>query len=555
MRKLAIIEDSQALTSVYKTFLSESGFEASLFNSTVSDINRLIKQGDFDLVVCPCFPKFQEGPRIAQMIKADPGFSRCGFIVSTSMQQESVNSEWDLRDIDAILLKPFDRESLIRTLDKTGKNPLQNTRQTLLALIIDDSKAVRNTLASYLKELNFNAVTASDGMQGLETASELLPDLILVDVEMPVMDGFEFCKKLSKEPILKHIPTVVVSGTIDEAQFRKGFRAGAIDFLEKPVSLEALAAIIESVSVKEPLSSAGTTVILSKDTTLSAILKKSLNFLNSSIHICAAFDELETYLCVSTPDIIVLDLSENEDKLNVCMRTRILLGSDSPVIIAVADETDRDIMFQCFKYGATEFIIKPFGRDEVKARIENHIKIKKLQDELVQKNRILESLAYKDKLTGLMNRRYFDKALKDELAKAQAERTSLSFLMIDLDNFKQVNDVYGHDTGDTVLKEIAAIIIDNVQGNAVSCRYGGEEFCIIYPDTSLAEAIKNGEKIKRYCTLKPISGHRIFQTISGGMSSFPETSSAETLVSDADKCLYKAKKAGKNRIIANIETF
>jgi len=555
MIRTAIIEDSQALTSVYKTFLSHSEFDVNMFNSTVSDINRLIKQGGFKLIICPCFPKFQNGPQIVQMIKADPELSNCAFILSTSMQQENVKSEWDLRDIDAILLKPFDKESLIRTLNKTGRTHPQKTRQIPLALIIDDSKAVRNTLATYLKALDFDTRTAADGMQGLKMASELLPDLILVDVEMPVMDGFEFCKKLSKEPTIKHIPTIVVSGTIDETQFRKGFRAGAIDFLEKPVSQPALAAIIESVSVKENFSSTGTTVILSKDGTLSSILRKTLNFLNSSINTCTTLDELETYLCVTTPDIIILDLSESEDKLRVCMRTRTLIGSDSPVIIAVADETDRDIMFQCFKYGATEFIIKPFGRDEVKARIENHIKLKRLQDELVQKNKILESLAYKDKLTGLMNRRYFDKALKDEIAKAQTGNTNLSFLMIDLDNFKQVNDAYGHDTGDAVLKEIASIIIDNVQGNAVSCRYGGEEFCIIYPDTSLVEAIKNSEKIKRFCALKPISSHRIFQTISGGMSSFPETSSAEDLVSDADKCLYKAKKAGKNRIIANIETF
>lgn len=553
MVKIAIIEDSQALTSVYRNFLSGTEYEVSLFNSTVSDINRLIKHGHFEVVVCPCFPKFQNGPQIVQAIKADPELTGCAFIVSTSMQQDSVRSEWDLRDINAILIKPFDREGLLKTLNKVHKKQPQNSRKTLLALVIDDSKAVRNTLSSYLKALNFDTITAQDGEQGLKMASEQMPDLILVDVEMPVMDGFEFCKKLSKEPAIKHIPTIVVSGTINESQFRKGFRAGAIDFLEKPVSQPSLAAIIESVSVKGHISSAGTTVILSHDTTLSAILSKTLNFLNSSINVCTSFDELETYLCVTVPDIIILDLSGVEEKLNTCMKTRKLLGSDSPVIIAVADESDRDIMFQCFKYGATEFIIKPFGRDEVKARIENHIKIKKLQDELVQNNRILESLAYKDKLTGLMNRRYFDKALKDELAKAQAGNTHLSFLMIDLDNFKQVNDVYGHDIGDEVLKEIAAIIIDNVQGNAVSCRYGGEEFCILYPDTSLAEAIKNAEKIKRFCSLKPISGHRIFQTISGGMSSFPEASMAENLVPDADKCLYKAKKAGKNRIIANIE--
>ncbi|MBU2455396.1 MAG: diguanylate cyclase [Proteobacteria bacterium] len=553
MIKTAIIEDSQALTSVYRAFLKDSEFNISVFNSTVSDINRLVKQGGFKLIVCPCFPKFQSGPQIVQTIKSDPDLATAVFIVSTSMQQENVRTEWDLRDIDTILIKPFDPESLKRTLLKAHHSHPQQIRQTPLALVIDDSKAVRNTLCSYLKALKFDIKTASDGMQGLKMASDLLPDLILVDVEMPVMDGFEFCENLSREPGIKNIPTIVVSGTIDEAQFRKGFRAGAIDFLEKPVSQPALAAIIESVSVKENTRSAGTTVILSSDSTLSSILRKTLNFLNSSINVCNNLDELETYLCVSIPDIIILDLCNNQDKLNVCLHVRTLLRSDLPVIIAVADETDRDIMFQCFKFGATEFIIKPFGRDEVKARIENHIKLKKLQDELVQKNRILESLAYKDKLTGLMNRRYFDKALKDEITKAQSNNTNLSFLMIDLDSFKQVNDKYGHDTGDTVLQEIASMIIDNVRGNAIPCRYGGEEFCIIYPDTDLAAAVKNSEKIKRFCSAKPISKHKIYQTISGGVSSFPETSSPEDLVADADNCLYKAKKAGKNRIITNFK--
>lgn len=552
MIKVAIIEDSQALTSVYKTFLFNSGFDISVFNSTISDINRLVKQGGFRLIICPCFPKFQNGNQIVQIIKSDPGLSNAAFIVSTSMQQENVRSEWDLRDIDTLLLKPFNKESLNQTLLKVYHSHPQQKRQTPLALVIDDSKAVRQTLSSYLTALDFDVMTASDGYQGLKVASDILPDLILVDVEMPIMDGFEFCKKLSKEPEINNIPTIVVSGTIDEAQFRKGFRAGAVDFLEKPVSKPSLAAIIESVSVKENNRSAGTTVILSQDNTLSSILTKTLNFLNSSINICSTLDELETYLCVSIPDIIILDLSNKDDKLNICRHIRTLLGSDLPVIIAVADETDTDIMFQCFKYGATEFIIKPFGRDEVKARIENHIKLKKLQDELVQKNRILESLAYKDKLTGLMNRRYFDKALKDEIEKARSGNKSLSFLMIDLDNFKAVNDKFGHDTGDAVLKEIASMIIDNVQGNAIPCRYGGEEFCIIYPDTSLARAIKNSEKIKRFCSAKPISSHKVYQTISGGVSSFPETSSPEDLVLDADNCLYKAKKAGKNKIIAKL---
>ena len=95
-------------------------------------------------------------------------------------------------------------------------------------------------------------------------------------------------------------------------------------------------------------------------------------------------------------------------------------------------------------------------------------------------------------------------------------------------------------------------MIDNIQGNAIPCRYGGEEFCIIYPDTSLADAVTNSEKIKRFCSAKPISKHRIFQTISGGVASFPETSLPEELLSDADSSLYKAKRSGKNKIITSL---
>ncbi len=553
MIKIAVIEDSQAMISVYKAFLTESQFSVTVSNSTVSDVNRLIKKGGFKAIICPCFPKFQNGPDIAHAVKSDPGLSDAVFIVSTSMRQENIRSEWDLRDIDAILIKPFDKTSLVRTLSKALDSRPARTRQKPLALVIDDSRAVRKALTSYLDTLNFETKTASDGMQGLKTASDILPDLILVDVEMPVMDGFEFCRKLAENREIKHIPVIVVSGTINEPQFRKGFRAGAVDFLEKPVSLPDLRELVETVSLRENISASGTTLILSKDRVLVSILMKTLNFLNSSIHICSDTKELETFLNVSIPDIVIVDFSDMEDRFNSCMNIRNLLGSDSPVIIAITDGTQKDAMFRFFKFGATELIVKPFGRDEIRARVENHIKIKRLQDELMRKNRVLESLAYKDKLTGLMNRRYFDKALKDETEKARISGSPLSFLMIDLDNFKQVNDRYGHDTGDAVLRKIASVIIDNVQGNAIACRYGGEEFCVIYPETDLAEAVKNSEKIKRFCCAQPISQHRIYQTISGGVASFPETSVLENLVEDADFSLYKAKTTGKNRIITHFK--
>ena len=550
MINVAIIEDSRVLSQVYQNFLSESRFKITIFNSTPKDIQALLDKNDFQMVLCPCFPKHQEGPEIVEKIKADPHLSSAAVVLSTSLQREKIPLEWDMEEINSILLKPFDQERLLKTLSRAYFLHHVQRRKIPKALVIDDSKAVQKILRQHLTDMGFSVQTEDNGKEGLKAALEIRPDIILVDVEMPVMNGFEFCRQVGKHPRIEHTPIVVVSGTIDQESFQKGFDAGIVDFLQKPINAHALSQIIDSVSMRGELRTNGTTVILSKDTGLCNILSRTLNFLHSRIRIYERLDELKTHLRLGTPDIIVLDLAPYENKLDTCRQVRMTLEEHSAVIIAIAEESDRDVMFQCFKSGATEFLIKPFGRDEVRARIQNHLQLKSLRDELIRKNKILESLAYKDELTGLMNRRYFDKALEEEIHRASNRNSQLSFLMMDLDNFKQINDQYGHEVGDEVLKHIGTILMENTPDDAIPCRYGGEEFCIIYPETQLTEALKSCERIRRFCTAAPISEHRIFQTISGGLSCFPHTSSGAELVADADHCLYEAKKSGKNKIIA-----
>jgi DNA-binding response OmpR family regulator len=205
MIKMAIIEDSQALASLYKNFLKESEFDVFLFSFSIFDINRLIKESGYKVIICLCFPKHQNEPRIADKIKADPDLSSALFIISTTMQKDNITTEWDLSDIDKILFKPFDHQSLEKTITEAYYSIASFSRQTPLALVIDDSKAVRNTLSSFLKFLNFDVKTVSDGEQGLKTAANIIPDLILVDVEMPVMDRFEFCRQLSSHLEITHI--------------------------------------------------------------------------------------------------------------------------------------------------------------------------------------------------------------------------------------------------------------------------------------------------------------------------------------------------------------
>ena len=549
MIKTAIIEDSKAIASIYLKYLEGPEFDVQIFGSTVSEVERLCLAKGIDIIVCPSFPKFQNGPGIAMTIKAEPDFAGVGFILSTTMQKGTLKTEWDFKDINGLLLKPFDREMLVTTLRKAAMVSSQPVREKKLVLVVDDSPAVQKVLSAELISLGLDVLTASNGAQGFDMAREHLPDLIFTDVEMPVMNGFELCLKISRDPLLTNTPMVVVSGTIDDSQFKKGFKSGVLDFLKKPISQEALAYVVKTILFKGKSSSWGTALVLSQDQGLGTIVFNVLRSLNFYTNVITDKKELEIYLGVSIPNIIILDLSDELQKLEACRSVRQLVGDNTPVIIAVVDEADRNNMNQCFKYGATELVTKPFGRDELEARIENHIKIQKLQAELVQKNKILEILAYEDKLTGLMNRRFFDETLEKELNRAESNQVPTSLLMLDLDHFKLVNDTYGHDIGDRVLRDVASILIKQVQNEGIPCRYGGEEFCIIFPGLSLKEAFKIGERVRLKCAGHTIAPYGICQTISGGVASFPETSSRKTLMIHADQALYKAKEGGRNQVI------
>ncbi|MFO7751023.1 MAG: diguanylate cyclase [Desulfobacteraceae bacterium] len=550
MIKTAVIEDSKALAGIYRTYLAESEFDVMLFGSNAEEITRLAEESGVEIVVYPGFPKFQFSSDIVSRLKKSSGFKSALFVLSTTMPEETMHSHLDFNDIDGLLIKPFQKQDLYRTLSEAYHSRSDSARKKPLALVVDDSAAVQRVLSQALSSLNFMVKTASNGAQGLKLALEHLPDLIVTDVEMPVMNGFELCKNISVEPSIQNVPVIVVSGKYDDAEFRKGFESGVVDFLKKPVSQAELFSVIESVAFDNLKIPMGTALVASSDPTLGGIVVKILKSLQLHVNQCRSLSALETFLKVAVPNIIVLDLSGEPEMVSTCRHVKGLIKGRSSVVITVAEEKDKSRMVKCFKCGADEMVTKPFGRDELKARIKNHMKIKKLQEELIQKNRILESLAYKDKLTGLMNRRFFDDTLKKELANCEASGLPLAFMIMDLDNFKPVNDTYGHDIGDTVLREIAGVVRELTAEKGIACRYGGEEFCVVFPGLDLESAMEIGEEIRRACSERYMTEHGLSQTISGGISVFPGTSSKESLVIDADTFLYRAKQSGKNRILS-----
>jgi diguanylate cyclase (GGDEF)-like protein len=143
-----------------------------------------------------------------------------------------------------------------------------------------------------------------------------------------------------------------------------------------------------------------------------------------------------------------------------------------------------------------------------------------------------------------------DKGLKKEIAFAVERETALSLCLIDFDDFKEVNDTHGHDTGDEVLKEVSEVIRGCIRATDIACRYGGEEICIIFPKCDIGGAYRRAVQICDFVSRREYTGRKLHQTVSIGVSGFPTPSNEDRLIKDADAALYQAKRAGKNRVFA-----
>jgi two-component system, cell cycle response regulator len=226
---------------------------------------------------------------------------------------------------------------------------------------------------------------------------------------------------------------------------------------------------------------------------------------------------------------------------------------DIPIIILTGRE-DRDLRIRGLEQGASDYLIKPFDMGELVARVKVQLKVKALQDELKKSNERLMELSNTDPLTHLFNRRYLTKILSCELTRTKRNGEELSFIILDIDNFKKVNDSYGHQNGDKVLSAVADVIRSGRRCFDIAARYGGEEFVLVLPGTSLQGGITVADQLRgavQTISFEPPMGNLVV-TISAGVSTITATEvcDIDTLIRTADEALYRAKQNGRNRVEA-----
>lgn len=255
------------------------------------------------------------------------------------------------------------------------------------------------------------------------------------------------------------------------------------------------------------------------------------------------------------PDLILLDVMLPDiDGYEISRRIK---GNEElpfiPIILVTARDSTQDKVMG-LDAGADDYLTKPINFPELEARVRSMLRIKRLQDELEEKNRELERLSISDGLTGLYNHRRIHGLLHEEFERAQRTGDKISVAMFDLDRFKSVNDTYGHPAGDRVLQEMATVLRESAREIDRIGRYGGEEFMVILPETDIEDAAVFVERVRREVARRPFDielDEPLHMTISVGVATYPNESidSPETLVKIADNALYAAKTGGRNKAV------
>jgi diguanylate cyclase (GGDEF)-like protein len=307
-------------------------------------------------------------------------------------------------------------------------------------LVVDDDPETARLLRKWYDGEPFEVFAASDGEEGVDLCRSLGPDLVVLDVNMPRLDGFETAKRLKADPATASIPVVLLTARRDTDDKVRGFASGCDDYVTKPFAFEEM------------------------DARVRAMLRKR-----------------ELY---------------------------------------------------------------------VELQIKNR--------ELDAANRQMQGLLVEDEKTGLANFREFQRRLREEWLRAERYRMPLSLVMLDLDDFKAINDTWGHPAGDRVLREFATLVAGGARATDLAARYGGEEFGIILPHTDGELALRVAERIRgaveEFAFLESEAPIRV--TVSGGVATWPfhpGVHSFEDLVRAADRALYRAKQSGKNRVMIDPE--
>ncbi len=450
-------------------------------------------------------------------------------------------------------------------------------------LVVDDILANVKLLEARLLSEYFEVETAMSGPRALEIAARGQCDIVLLDVMMPEMDGFEVCRRIKQNPQSHHLPVVMVTA-LDQPEDRvRGLEAGADDFLTKPVNDIALITRVRSlVRVKLLTDELRMRATTSRQLGIDDSLRDAVNVSGEGGRILIVDDRKSSHERIAATlgkhhhvaveerpqealfrvadgdfDVVVISLElQDFDGLRLCSQIRTLDRTRHLPILLVMQPEDDQRLLRGLDLGVNDYVQRPIDGNELVARVATQVRRKRYGEKLRDNVQLSVTMAITDPLTGLYNRRYMESHLATLVGQAGETGRSLSLLVLDIDHFKAVNDTHGHDVGDEVLREFSGRVRRAVRGIDLVCRLGGEEFVVVMPETDLAHGIGVGERIRQAIATEAFAcdenGAALNITVSIGIAAIEHAEdTSDSLLKRADRALYAAKREGRNRVVSD----
>jgi two-component system, cell cycle response regulator len=454
---------------------------------------------------------------------------------------------------------------------------------TARVLVVDDLPANAKLLEARLSAEYFDVVTALSGEEALAICERAECDIVLLDVMMPNMDGFDVCRRLKRNPATHHIPVVMVTALDQVADRVRGLEAGADDFLTKPVSDVVLIGRVRSlVRLKMMTDELRMRAVTSREIGFQQPARESIADTGRGGRVLLVDDRKSSYQRLAEMiageqvidvepdpnkalfhgaedryDLLIISLGlENFDGLRLCSQFRSLERTRNVPILAIAEPDENARLARGLEIGVNDYLTRPVEKNEMLARVRTQIRRRRYTERLRDNMQMSIEMAITDALTGLHNRRYMESHLATLVEQASMREKPLAVLVLDIDYFKSVNDTYGHQAGDDVLREFAQRLKKSIRGIDLACRYGGEEFVVVMPETDMAIATMVAERLRRRIASEPfaIEGGTgsVEVTISVGLAArFSAADCAASVLKRADQALYRAKRDGRNRVVAD----
>lgn len=443
-------------------------------------------------------------------------------------------------------------------------------------LVVDDMPVNLRLMQAQLAEEYFEVLLASSGREALEICRREMVDLVLLDVMMPEMDGYEVCRRLKADPATMHLPVVLVTALDQQEDRVRGLEAGADDFLTKPVRGLPLFSRIRSLTRLKMLTDE---LRVRAETTAKVVMEpwhRGIDTTGRNGRLCAVLDRKEEatrlmrligaeheLVPVNDPesvlqsqdafDLYVIDLQASSfDPLRLCSRLRSNEATRQTPILLIAAPEDEPRVVRGLELGANDYCLRPLDANELLARIRTQMKRKRYEQGLRRSLLSTIELATIDPLTGLYNRRFLDGHLTQAIERAGQLDRPLCVLVLDIDHFKRINDSYGHDVGDEVLCRFADHLREGLRASDLAARIGGEEFAILMPDIDVASAEKAAERLRLGIAAErwEFSSETVTVTTSIGVASLG-SDGQRGLMKRADLALYEAKHGGRNRVVVS----